>query len=117
MAAGASYVARWTTYHVFPLMKAMQDAIQCKGFGFVEIVSQCPESYGRRIGMTRATDFLMHFKKQSVRVEKARDMSEDELKDRIVIGKLCDRDRPEYVSELHALVHETAGAVSAEVTA
>jgi 2-oxoglutarate ferredoxin oxidoreductase subunit beta len=117
MAAGASYVARWTTYHVFPLMKAMQDAMQRKGFGFVEIVSQCPESYGRRIGMTRGADFLLHFKKQSVRIEKARKMSEEELRDRIIIGKLCDRDRPEYVSELHALVNEKSDAIAAEVPA
>lgn len=116
-AAGASYVARWTTYHVFPLMESMQHAIRKKGFGFIEIVSQCPESYGRRIGLRTATDFLTQFRDQSIRVEKAKDMSEEELKDRIIIGKLRDRERPEFVSELHALKRAQVEALKEETAA
>jgi len=116
-AAGASYVARWTTYHVFALVKAMQEAMQRKGFGFVEIVSQCPESYGRRIGLSSAIDFLKQFKERSIRIERAKGMSEAELEGRIVIGKLCDRERPEYVSELHALTRERTSALAEEVPA
>jgi len=59
--------------------------MQRKGFGFVEIVSQCPESYGRRIGLSTAVDFLRKFKERSIRIEKAKGMSEEELADRIVI--------------------------------
>jgi 2-oxoglutarate ferredoxin oxidoreductase subunit beta len=114
-AAGASYVARWTTYHVFSLVKAMKEAMQTKGFGFVEIVSQCPESYGRRIGLSSAIDFLQQFKERSIRVEKARDKSEEELAGRIVIGKFCDRERPEWVSELHALTREQTEKFPEEV--
>jgi 2-oxoglutarate ferredoxin oxidoreductase subunit beta len=114
-AAGASFVARWTTYHVFPLMKAMQTALQKKGFGFVEIMSQCPESYGRRIGMRSATDFLTLFKKQSIRIEKSRKLSEAELEDKIVVGTLCDRDRPEFAAETHALMREKVEAAAPEV--
>jgi len=55
---------------VFSLVKAMKDAMQTKGFGFVEIVSQCPESYGRRVGLSSAIDFLQQFKERSIRVEK-----------------------------------------------
>ena len=40
--------------------------------------------------------------------------SEEELEDRIIIGKLCDRDRPEYVSELHQLTQRTVAALQAE---
>jgi 2-oxoglutarate ferredoxin oxidoreductase subunit beta len=114
-AAGASYVSRWTTYHVFPLMESMQNAMRKKGFGFIEIISQCPENYGRRIGLRKATDFLTRFKEQSIRIDKTAGMSEDELRDRIVIGKLCDRDRPEYVNELHQVTQEQVEAVRQEV--
>jgi 2-oxoglutarate ferredoxin oxidoreductase subunit beta len=104
--AGGSYVARWTTYHVFPLMESMQNAIKKKGFSFIEIISQCPENYGRRIGLRTGNDFLKKFKEQSIRIEKARGMSEEELEDKIVIGKFRDVDRPEFVAELHNLKRE-----------
>ena len=113
-AAGASYVARWTTYHVFPLMESMQNAIKKKGFSFIEIVSQCPENYGRRIGLRTANDFLKRFKEQSIRIEKTKNMSEEELENKIVIGKFCDMDRPEYVSELHKLTNELVEGVKKE---
>lgn len=104
--AGGSYVARWTTYHVFPLMESMQNAIKKKGFSFIEIISQCPENYGRRIGLRTGNDFLKKFRAQSIRIEKARGMSEEELEDKIVIGKFRDVDRPEFVAELHNLTRE-----------
>jgi 2-oxoglutarate ferredoxin oxidoreductase subunit beta len=106
VAAGASYAARWTTYNVFPLRNAMQKALDKKGFSFIEIVSQCPENYGRRIGMRTANEFLKKFKNESIRISKARDMSEEELEGKIVIGELCNRDRPEFVAQLYDLTRE-----------
>ncbi len=113
-AAGASYVARWTTYHVFPLMESMQNAMLKRGFSFIEIVSQCPENYGRRIGLRTGTDFLHRFKEQAIRIDKTRGMSEEELENRIIIGKLCDRDRPEYVTELHKITQEQTDIIEKE---
>ena len=40
--AGASFVARWTTYHPRQIVKTAKKAIQKKGFAFVEVLSQCP---------------------------------------------------------------------------
>ena len=102
-AAGANYVARWTTYHVFPLMESMQNAMKKDGFSFIEIYTQCPTSYGRRVGMRKGEDFLRLFKERSVRIEKARGMSEEELEGRFVIGKLVERDREEYTVSLRAM--------------
>jgi len=112
--AGASYVARWTTYHVFPLMESMQHAIRKKGFSFIEIVSQCPENYGRRIGLRTAKDFLNKFKDEAIRIEKAREMPEQELEDRIIIGKLCDRERPEFAGEMHRLTADQVARIKEE---
>lgn len=114
LAAGASYVARWTTYHVFQLQKSMQNALTKKGFSFIEIVSQCPENYGRRIGMRTGVDFLKRFKKDSVRIKKAQTMSEQELRDKIVVGTLCDVERPEFVTQLHELTREQVAGLSRE---
>jgi 2-oxoglutarate ferredoxin oxidoreductase subunit beta len=111
-AAGASYVARWTTYHVFQLQKAMQCAMTKRGFSFIEIVSQCPENYGRRIGLKTGTELLRKIKEQSVRVKKAQEMSEEELRHKIVVGDLCDLDRPEFVTQLHEVTKEQVESLS-----
>lgn len=102
-AAGANYVARWSTYHVFPLMESMQNAMKKDGFSFIEIYTQCPTSYGRRIGWRKGEDFLNYFKEKAVHVNKAKDMSEEELEDKFVIGKLVERDREEYTLSLRKL--------------
>jgi 2-oxoglutarate ferredoxin oxidoreductase subunit beta len=41
-AAGATYVARWTTYHVLELVRSIKEGLQHKGFSFIEVVSHCP---------------------------------------------------------------------------
>ena len=99
-AAGANYVARWTTYHARKLIGAMKAALQKSGFAFIEIVSQCPVSYGRHVGMRDGVAFMEHFKKNSVRVTKAASMSEEELAGKIVVGKLVERNRIEFTESL-----------------
>jgi 2-oxoglutarate ferredoxin oxidoreductase subunit beta len=116
LAAGASFVARWTTFHVFQLKRAMEKALHHKGFSFVEIVSQCPDNYGRRIGMKNGTEFLKMYKQKSIRLAKAETMSEEELGDKIVVGTLCERDRPEYVTQLHELANRMAETTGEEKT-
>lgn len=113
-AAGASFVARWTTYHAFQTMRTLQKAINKKGFSFVEIVSQCPDNFGKRVGMPKATDFLKHLKEQSVRVSKAKEMSEEELENKIIVGTLCDRDRPEFATQVHNVKNKMVQQVAEE---
>jgi 2-oxoglutarate ferredoxin oxidoreductase subunit beta len=108
-AAGASYVARWTTYNVFPLMESMQNAFKKKGFSFIEILSPCPTAHGRRIGMREGQDYLNMFKDKMITIQKAEGLSEDELEDRIVIGKFVDRERTEFTENLRKINKERLG--------
>jgi len=102
-AAGANYVARWSSYHVFPLMESMQNAMKKDGFSFIEIYTQCPTSYGRRVGWRKGEDFLNYFRDSAVRKEKADNMTEEELEGKFIIGKLVERDREEYTLSLRKL--------------
>ncbi len=102
-AAGANYVARWSSYHVFPLMESMQNAMKKDGFSFIEIYTQCPTSYGRRVGWRKGEDFLNYFRDSAVRKEKADGMTEKELEGKFIIGKLVERDREEYTVSLRKL--------------
>lgn len=47
-AAGATYVARATTYHVHVLVDVIAKGIAHKGFSIIEAVSACPISFGRQ---------------------------------------------------------------------
>jgi 2-oxoglutarate ferredoxin oxidoreductase subunit beta len=41
-AAGASYVSRWSTFHVRELRRSIKEALTNRGFSFIEVLSQCP---------------------------------------------------------------------------
>jgi len=50
-AAGATYVARWTTYHVVELTRSIKEALSHRGFSFIEVLSQCPTQQRRIFNM------------------------------------------------------------------
>jgi 2-oxoglutarate ferredoxin oxidoreductase subunit beta len=102
-AAGANYVARWTTYHIRKLISSMKEALQHKGFCFIEIMSQCPVSYGRRVELRDGVAGMEYFKQNSVSVKNAAAMTEQELEGKIVVGKLVERDRIEFTESLRAI--------------
>ena len=108
-AAGANYVARWTTYHIRKLIASMKEALQMKGFAFIEIVSQCPVSYGRRVGLRDGVAFMEYFKENSISVKKAANMTEQELEGKIVVGKLVQRDRIELTESLRRINASVGG--------
>ena len=94
---GAVYVARWTTYHVTHLKKAMKEALQKKGFSFVEVLSPCPTLYGRRNRIGDGLDEVKTYKARSVIKHGAetKDVSLG-MTGPIVVGKFVDRERVTY---------------------
>lgn len=46
--AGATFVSRWTTATSRQGIRAIEGALNHKGFSFVEFISQCPTNFGRR---------------------------------------------------------------------
>ena len=64
-AAGAVYVARWTTFHVRQLARSMQEMFTKKGFSFIEVISPCPTLYQRRNKMGDGLDTMKFYKEVS----------------------------------------------------
>ena len=81
------------------LDELFEKAILKRGFAVVEAISHCHTQYGRRNRMGDAVEMLKWQKESSVRVEKAKTMSEEELKGKFTIGMLVDRDLPAYTQE------------------
>ncbi len=115
-AAGATYVARWTTAHPRQLTSAMKEAINHKGFSFIEVLSQCPTQSGRMIyGSSDPVTMFKRFKENSVSVARAATMSAEELAGKIVVGKLHQVEgRAELCDEVYALMGSGAEGLSAE---
>ncbi|MBK5113138.1 MAG: 2-oxoacid:ferredoxin oxidoreductase subunit beta [Candidatus Heimdallarchaeota archaeon] len=65
-AAGATYVARWTSLNARRLMSSMETAITSRGFSFIEIVNPCPTTFGRRNKFDTGLKMLNFFKQHTV---------------------------------------------------
>lgn len=61
-AAGATFVARSTTYHALETIDLLKRAISHKGFAVVEILTQCPTYYGRKNKEGEAAEMIEHYK-------------------------------------------------------
>ena len=114
-AAGASYVARWTTYHVKQLARSMQEVLNKKGFCFIEVLSPCPTLYQRRNKMGDGLDAMKYYK-QASKVRNGAPTGECTLSKtgEIVVGKFVDRERPDYFELQRAQFVQTLGDRYAE---
>jgi 2-oxoglutarate/2-oxoacid ferredoxin oxidoreductase subunit beta len=101
--AGASFVARWTTYHPRQIVKTAKRAIQKNGFAFVEVWSQCPVEFGRKTGLGNSVQMMEWFKTSSVPVARAKTMSPEALRDKIVVGEFVDIEKPELIATLNQM--------------
>ncbi|MDA3949089.1 MAG: 2-oxoacid:ferredoxin oxidoreductase subunit beta [Spirochaeta sp.] len=104
--AGASFVARTTTYHVHELQQLITKAIRHKGFSVVEVMSQCPTHFGSKNGTTEAVEMLTTYKESTARVGSTALAANADL---IPRGVFVDEERPEYC-ELYAGVVAQAQA-------
>ncbi len=109
-AAGAVYVARWTTFHVRQLARSMQEAFKKKGFSFIEIISPCPTLYQRRNKMGDGLDAMKYYK-QASKVKNGAPTGEVGLTKtgEIAVGKFIDRERPDYRDLMVHQFHESLG--------
>ncbi|MBE0430212.1 MAG: 2-oxoacid:ferredoxin oxidoreductase subunit beta [Dehalococcoidia bacterium] len=105
-AAGAAMVGRATVYHTPLLDRLIDMALHKKGFAMVEVIAQCVTYSGRWLGLTSPADMMLWQRDNCVRVERAQEMTEEELADKIVIGVLSDRERPTYSHEYRKLFAE-----------
>jgi 2-oxoglutarate/2-oxoacid ferredoxin oxidoreductase subunit beta len=108
---GAVYVARWTAYHVKQLAKSMAEAINKRGFRFIEIAAPCPTLYLRRNKLGEGLDEMKFYKEMSV-IRNGVDTREVALDYRkeITVGKFVDRERPTLVDAMEQRYKEALGA-------
>jgi 2-oxoglutarate ferredoxin oxidoreductase subunit beta len=100
-AAGATFVARTTTYHVQQMADIIRQAILHDGFSVVEILSQCPTYYGRHNKEGDAVAMLELLKEKTVPIgDKAKEKHPDLLERGIFVQK----ELPEYCSAYDKII-------------
>jgi 2-oxoglutarate ferredoxin oxidoreductase subunit beta len=94
-ASGATYVARWTVFHIRQLDKAVAEAIVKPGFSFVEVIAPCPTQFGRMNKKPQGLDLMRYYKEKSV-LKNGADPKDAgiELNGPILVGKFVDIERP-----------------------
>ncbi len=102
--AGATYVARSTTYHAFSMSSLIADGIIHHGFSVIEVITGCHVNYGKRNQRETAVKMLLWQKEHAVAQDQFEAMSEDEKKGKFVTGLLYSGSRPEYTDEYQKII-------------
>jgi 2-oxoglutarate ferredoxin oxidoreductase subunit beta len=101
-ACGATYVARWTVFHVRQLAKAMEEGLLKKGLRFIEVLCPCPTLYSRRNKLGDGVDQVKYYKEKST-IKHDADTKEVGLtfQGEIIVGKFVDRERPTWLDSMN----------------
>jgi 2-oxoglutarate/2-oxoacid ferredoxin oxidoreductase subunit beta len=97
-AAGAIYVARWTTFHPRQLAHSISETFDKKGFTFIEAISPCPTGYGRPNKLGSGLDEMRYYREMT-EIRNAADLSQAEirLKEKFLVGTFINTDKPDFM--------------------
>ncbi|MCD7782149.1 MAG: 2-oxoacid:ferredoxin oxidoreductase subunit beta [Methanosphaera sp.] len=104
--AGATYVAKYTTNQPVQISNAIRDGLNNKGFSFIEVVSQCPTYYGRKNKLRSPVEMLNWLKSNTISLQQAEGMSEEELNGKIITGIYINKPRKEFIDAMEEVVRE-----------
>ncbi len=107
---GGTYVARWTCLHIRRLTNSFKEALQRKGFRFIEVIAPCSTLYARlnKLG----TGFhLMQFYHDNAEIRHGADTKDLDIdfQKKIVCGKFVDEERPTFLDAMHAHYEDKFG--------
>jgi 2-oxoglutarate ferredoxin oxidoreductase subunit beta len=100
-AAGATFVARTTSYHIQQMTDIIREAILHEGFSVVEVLSQCPTYFGRKNKAGDAVDMVKYFKDNTTSIGSKAKKDNPDLIER---GVFVQKEMPEYCSEYEKVV-------------
>ena len=100
-AAGATFVARSTTYHAKQCTDLIKQAILHEGFSVVEILSQCPTHYGRKNKKGDAVAMIKGYKEITTPIGSR---AKQENPDLIERGVFVQEEKPEYCNEYDQII-------------
>lgn len=107
--AGATFVARSTTYHAKQLSELVAKAISHEGFSVVEAMTGCPISFGRQNKIAKPAALLAWQRDNTITLEAAAKLNPEQVAGKILIGLLHEEVAPEYVTEYAKVIKQAMG--------
>ena len=102
-AAGATFVARTTTYHTQQITQIVKKAIRHRGFSVVEVLSQCPTYFGRKNQAGSAVDMMNSYKNSTTPIGSKAKQEDPNLIER---GVFVQKELPEYCTEYEKIMQK-----------
>lgn len=107
--SGAPYVARGSINNVLQLKNMIVEGINKKGFSFIEAIAPCPTHYGRSNKMKTAPLMMNWIKENSITIKAAEKLSEEELKNKFILGKFVDKEKMDYITKYNKMAEKIKG--------
>lgn len=109
-AAGATFVARATTFHAQMLADLIAKGIEHKGFSLIEAVSACPISFGRQNRMGTPADMMKWQRDHAVPLVAYEKLSDEQKAEKFPIGILFQKEGvKEYTEAYDELIAAAQG--------
>jgi 2-oxoglutarate ferredoxin oxidoreductase subunit beta len=108
--AGATFVARGTAFHAAQIDKLIAEGIKHNGMAVIEILDDCPTTYGRRNKFRSVVDMMKRLKDIAVPVAAAAKMTPEQLEGKVLTGVLHKEERPEYTEQYAQVISRAKGA-------
>lgn len=102
--AGATFVARATTFHTQLLTDVIAQGIEHVGFSIIEAVSACPISFGRQNKKGSAANMMKWQREHGVMLAAYEKLTEEQKADKFPIGVLYKAQAPEYTAEYDKVI-------------
>ena len=110
-AAGATFTARATSYHVPLLTSLIEKGIAHKGFSIIEAVTGCPTNFGRQNKIAAPALMMAWQRDHGVMKAKWDKMTPEEREGKFPIGLLSERnDVTEYTKAYDEIIKRAQGA-------
>ena len=109
-AAGATYVARWTALHLRRVTKSIQEALNHKGFSFVEVITPCVTLYARRNRLGDGLNLLKYYYDKSEIQHGADTRTLDiSYQGKLIVGKFVDKEKSTFLDAMNKHLFNVLG--------
>lgn len=109
-AAGATYVARWTALHLRRVTKSIQEALNKRGFSFIEVIAPCVTLYARRNRLGDGLNLLKYYYDNSEIQHGADTRTLDiSYQGKLIVGKFVDKEKPTFLDAMNQHLSRVLG--------
>ncbi|MCK4699329.1 MAG: hypothetical protein KAT38_03305 [Bacteroidales bacterium] len=109
-ASGGSYIARWTCLHLRRVTKSIQEALNKRGFSFIEVITPCVTLYARRNRLGQGLDLLKYYYDNSD-IQHGADTKDLDIKfqGKLIVGKFIDKEKPTFLDCMNEHLSKVLG--------